>query len=458
MTKVVVLGAGPGGVAAAIRAAQLGAEVKIVEAGRVGGMCMNRGCVPLRVLGSAAEAAGLIDRAAEFGLKANRAEFDWARLKARVADTVAYVRLGTEALLRSHGVEIISGRGRLVAAGGVEVEGQILAAEAVILAVGAAWRRPEIPGAELKEVITSEEIIQELNLPRRLLVLGGRPWAVELAALCQRFGSQVTLAVPDRFLPEVDRQISSRLRSVLKNQGLTVLTPAEATKMNKRSGEVEVKLKVKGQDEIVVVDKVLVTARSPRSEGLGLEAAGVRVAQGAVVVDEHLRTSHPRIWAVGDLIGEPLLSHKASAQGVIAAENALGAGQVFDPSAVPIVLYTQPEAAAVGLSEKEAKARGLEVVTGEMPYGVNARALAELTPDGFVKVVCGAEGLEVLGVHVLGPQSAELITQAVLALKLEATADELAELIAPHPSFAEALVDAARMVRGGALYVPKQSA
>ena len=172
------------------------------------------------------------------------------------------------------------------------------------------------------------------------------------------------------------------------------------------------------------------------------------------MVDDRLRTSNPMIFALGDLTGPPLLSNKASAQGIIAAENALGSDRIFEPQTLGTALFTDPEVAWVGLSEKEAKDRGLEVVTGEMPYGVNARAAAEMSTAGFVKIVCGARYKEVLGVHFIGPHSSELITQASLAIQLEATADELSRLIAPHPAYAEALVDAARMVLDGALYVP----
>jgi len=457
MKKILVLGGGPGGVAAAIRASQLGAEVTLVESTHVGGVCMNQGCIPLRVLGSTAEAAATINRAADLGLNAGQAELNIDQLKARLADAVNYMRMGTEGLLQSNRIRIVRGQGRLLPSGEVKVGKESLSAEAVILATGAGWKRPDIPGADLKEVVTSDELLADLKIPKRLVVLGGWPWSIELAAFYHRFGAQVTLAAPGGFLPEVDRQISNRLRSLLKGEGLGLLVQAELTGIKKVKTGLEVSLTLKGKEERIVTDKVLITERVPRLKGLGLKEAGVKVAGGAVKVSSQLQTDNPRVFALGDLIGEPLLSQKASAQGVVAAENALGAKKAFDSSAIPRVLYTIPEVAAVGLTEKEAKAQGHEVVVGEIPYGVNARAMAELSADGFVKIICGARYGEVLGVHVLGPQSAELITQAALAIQLEATARELAQVVAPHPSFAEALVDAARMALGQALYVPKQS-
>ncbi|MGD9123924.1 MAG: NAD(P)/FAD-dependent oxidoreductase [Desulfarculaceae bacterium] len=457
MSKVVVIGAGPGGIAAAIRAAQLGAEVILVEAAEVGGVCMNRGCIPLRVLGAAAGSASAAERWLEIGLKEARAELDLKRLQDRLHKTVTYMRMGSESLLQSHGVRIIKGRARLNGPASVQAGDETISADKIILATGAGWQRPPIPGADLKGVITSDDFFRDLAIPKRLLVLGGPLWSVEVAAFCSRFGSEVTLAVPGPWLPQLDRQISSRLKAILKKDSITVLSPAEAVRIIRKSPGLETSISIKGNAKAVASDLVLTTQRAPRLEGLGLDAAGIRTSEGAVAVDRKLCTSNPRVYALGDLVGEPLLSHKASAQGIIAAENAMGQEKDFEDRAIPQVLYTCPEAASVGLTEKEAKGRGYEVVVGEIPYGVNGRAMAENSSEGFVKVVCGARYQEVLGVHLLGPHSSELITQAALAIQLEATAAELAQMIAPHPAFAESLADAARMVLGQALYVPKQS-
>ena len=442
---LVVIGAGPGGVAAALRGVQLGAQVKLIEADKVGGVCTSRGCIPLRVLGSALEAGGAGAPAPE-------------ELAGRIGQTADYIRMGTEAILGSKGVELIKGRGSLAGPDLVRIRTdageEALRAGAVILAAGAGWSKPRLPGADLEGVISGQELLLGPRDPGRLAVLGDEPWALELAQNIARLGGKVVLAAPGKLLPRADRQIAGRLRKALSEQGLEILQQARPISISRIGSGLEVALEVKGQPQTLSADLVVLTERSPSWEGLGLRAAGVAVAGGTVRTDQFLRTSNPSVFAIGDLTGPPFLSSKASAQGVLAVENAFGRAIPFESQALPTVLFTDPEAAWVGLSEKQAKGKGLEVVTGEIPYGVNARAAAEMSSTGFVKIVCGAVHKEVLGVHLLGPHSAELITQAVLALQLEATADELSRVIAPHPAYAEALVDAARMVLDGALYVP----
>ncbi len=451
---LVIIGAGPGGVAAALRAAQLGAKVTIIEPGQVGGVCTSRGCIPLRVLGSAADLARSMAQAKTLGLAEATPEPDPDRLASRVKETTDYIRLGTEALLGAKGVELIRDRAALAGPDKVRVGDRTIQARAVILAAGAKWARPSFAGADLPGVVTSDQLLARLNNPGRLVVLGDQPWAVEMAGFYSSMGAGVTLAAPQGLLPQADRQIAGRLRKALKAQGIDVLQQARPLAVSQSKTGLKVQLTVKDESQILEADQVLVTDRVPSWEGLGLRSAGVEISQGRVTVDDRLRSSNPNVFALGDLLGEPMLSHKASAQGVIAAENALGRDSVYEPQALSTVLFSQPEAAWVGLSEKQAKAQGLEVVVGEMPYGVNARAAAEMNTAGFVKIVCGARYREVLGVHILGPHASELITQAVLAIQLEATADELSRVPAPHPAYAEALVDAARMVLDGALYVP----
>jgi len=442
--RVVVLGGGPGGVAAAIRAAQLGASATLVEPERIGGVCLNRGCLPLRVMGSALEGAG------------EAARPDPAGLRKKVAETVDYVRLGTEALLTANRVRVVQGRGRLEGGGSVRVGREQIPADLVVLATGAGWQRPGLPGEELPGVVNPDQLLEERERPESILILGGSPWAVELAWIFHRLGSKVGLVVEGPFLPEIDRQVANRLKNIFNRAGLKTLDKAKPERITASKEGLSLRVEIKGKPETLTAARIVPTHRIPGLEGLGLSSAGVETRAGAVRVDQGFRTTNPRVLAVGDLVGEPLLSHKASAQGEAAVEAGLGLRPRPDLPPVPRVLYTRPEAAGVGLTEKEARAGGEEVVCGEIPYGVNARAAAEGVAEGFVKIVCGARHKEVLGVHLLGPQSAELITQAALALKLEATAEELARLIVPHPSFAEALVDAARMVLGRAMYVPPQ--
>lgn len=454
--RIIIIGGGPGGVAAAVRAAQLDAHVTVVESENLGGVCMNLGCVPLRVLGSAAETAAVVGSADKYGLVSVVPRLNGESLALRVKDTVNTMRMGTEALLRSYNVTVIRGKGCLTASGGVRVGTEVLSADAVILALGSDWVRPGFRGAELDGVITPEEIFSDSKVPDRILVLGGRPWAVELAAFCARFDAAVTLLTDGDFLPAIDRQVSNRLRAAIKESGVEILQRAVLESVRRQGGCLVATVKTKDETLRREFDRVMCTDRAPRLVGSGLKEAGVVVDSGAVKVDESLRTTHPKVLAIGDLTGEPLLSHKASAQGIVAAEVAIGRKRTFSDRAIPTVVYTLPEAAAVGLTEKEAKARGYDIVIGEMPLEVNARAMAELSGRGFVKLICEAQHKAILGVHLLGNQSAELIHTAALAIQLEATAEELADLVAAHPTYGESLVDAARAVLDGPIYMLRQ--
>ena len=443
--QVVVLGGGPAGVAAAIRAAQLGASATLVEEGRIGGVCLNQGCLPYRIMGSALEELQ------------GQSLPDPAGLRRRVAQTVDYVRAGTEGLLTANRVRVVKGRGRLQGPGSVRVGEELIPADLIVLATGAGWQKPGLPGQDLPGVIDPDRLLAQEERPESILILGGDPWAVELAWIYHRLGSRVGLVMEGPFLPEIDRQVANRLKNIFNRAGLKTMAKARPIRISSSGKGLALEVEVRGEKKTLTAATVVPTGRAPGLEGLGLGSAGVEVGHGALKVDSSFRTTNGAVMAVGDLTGQPLLSHKASAQGEAAVEVGLGVRPRPELPPIPLVLYTRPEAAGVGLTEKEAKARGLEVICGEIPYGVNARAAAEGVAEGFVKIVCGAKHHEVLGVHLLGPQSVELITQAALALKLEATAEELARLIVPHPSFAEALADAARMVLGRAMYVPPQT-
>ncbi|MBU2551335.1 MAG: NAD(P)/FAD-dependent oxidoreductase [Proteobacteria bacterium] len=452
--KIVIVGGGPGGVAAAVRARQLGAETILVEMKHLGGVCMNLGCIPMRILGSASEAAAAALGAERLGLLPLTPELDPEALKKRLDRTVNYLRLGTRSLLKTNGVTVIEGNAALTPSGQVQVEGKTLASDAVILAVGADWAPPEPSGAPLDEVGPPDLALDLTRPHRRMLIAGEADWAVELAAFFSRFGRRVILAAPGDFLPRFDRQIGSRLRAILKKDGIEVLRQTRVGAVKRSANGLDVTLTVKGKTETRAVDRVILADRTPRTGPLDLPRAGIETAGGAVVVNSRLETTRPGVFAIGDLVGPPYYSHKASAHGITAAENAMGAGREFDGRNIPSVVYTRPEAASVGLTEKQARAEYDRVVVGEVPYGFNARAMAELEDGGVARAVFGTRYQKLLGVHLLGPQSAELITQAVMALKLEATADELAALIAPHPSYAESLADAARMALGRAMYAP----
>ena len=452
--KIVIIGGGPGGVAAAVRTRQLGAETTLIENNHLGGVCMNFGCIPMRVLGSAAAAADALAGAEKMGLAPVVPQLAPETLKKRLEQTVQYMRMGTQSLLKSNGVAVIQGEAQIMSDGKIEVGRESLSADAVILAWGAEWAAPQIPGSNLKGTGPPDATFDVESIPQPCLIYGEADWGVELAVFYSRFGSRVTLATPGDFLPRFDRQIGSRLKAALKKAGVNVLRQAELKSIQRAAKELTANLTIKGKAEAVEAARIVLTDRAPRIKGLNLAKAGIQTAGGAVAVNSRLETTRPGFFAIGDLTGPPYLSHKASAQGVMAAENALGGQREFDGRLVPSVVFTRPEAASVGLTEKQAREEYDRVSVGEVPYGVNARAMAELEDGGVVRVIFGTKYDKLLGVHLLGPHSAELITQAALALQLEATADELADLIPAHPSYAEALADAARMALGRAIYAP----
>jgi dihydrolipoamide dehydrogenase len=452
--KIVIMGGGPGGVAAAIRARQLGAEAALVELGDLGGVCMNAGCIPLRILGSCREAASAAEGAAPLGLQPSVLSLNVKGLEKRVQQTAEHMRLGTRSLLRAKGVEVLAGEARLLGPGRVRVERKTLTADAVILATGGGWSAPGFTGADLDGIRPPDLLSDVTDSGRRVLLTADSDWAVELAAFYARFGRTTILATPKEFMSRFDRAVRVRLGNALKKEGVEVLRRTEIHSVRKTDQGLEVSLRAKGRSEKRTVDRVLFTGRAPRIDGAGLKEAGVDLREGAVAVNDRLQTNLPGVYAIGDLTGPPCYSHKASCQGELAAENALGGKRSFEDRLLPSVLYSRPEAAAVGLTEKAAKAEHEEVIVGEVPYGFNPRAMAEMEESGVVRALFEGRHGQLLGVHVLGPHSAELITQAALALQLEATAEELADLIAPHPTFAESLVDAARMALGRAMYLP----
>lgn len=455
MKRIVVIGGGPGGVAAAVRASQLGADVFLVEADQFGGTCVNEGCVPMRILGSAAETCYRIARAEDMGLEAGECRLRPADFKARIDRTLESLRAGTRSILTSRGISLIHGRGHLLASGGVTVGGKSLPADAVILAAGSEWDPPSFAGANHAD----HDVLQfDIPLPKSLMILGGEPWSVEMALYYQWFKVPTTLVMTGGFFPGMDRQIANRLRVSLKKHGVTLFRQARVTSIvrKKGQGEMVVSLDVGGETRSITAHRVLATERRPHLNDLGLEEAGVRTAEGTVLVDAQMRTNRPGVYAVGDLVGGGFFSHKATEQGVVAAENAMGKKGTFRNQGFPKVLYTQPEVAVVGMTEQEARSKGYNPVVSELPYEGNARAVAELSSEGYLKVVFGEKYHEVLGVHIIGPQAVEMITQASMAMGTEVTAEELARLMAPHPSYTETLVEAARTALGTALHTPKQ--
>ena len=449
---LIVIGGGPGGVAAAIRGVQLGAKVALVEATHWGGFCLNRACVPSKLFSSTVDRTKTIRTAAKMGFSKAEAALDPAAVFKMKDELVGYFSMGTEGLVKAKGVTPIKGKGRLAGPGRVAVGETVYTAKAVIVAVGAQWVRPSFPGADLEGVVNSSQFLEEGKIPARSLVLGAGPWAMELAQFLGVCGSQVVVAARERgLLPGFDQEIGQRLRGALKNDPLTILNSCQVVSIAAGKDGLSAVLSVKGKEETRQFDRVIYFDRQPALSGLGLDTVGLE----NLGVDEHLATKAPGLWAVGDAVGkQSFLSHRSSAMGIIAAENALGAKRIFNPNIVPRVAYTNPQAASVGLSEDQAEEAGYEVLAGTAAIAASPMAMIQGVSSGVVKVVGEKKYGELLGVHIAAPFATEIIGAAALAIQMEATLEDLARATLPHPTISESLADAARDALGWAIYIP----
>jgi len=452
---LIVIGGGPGGFAAGMRAAQLGGTVALVEEKQLGGNCMHQACIPAKTLLTTARLAGTIRQTDSLGVQMDQATVNLEAVHRRKDQVIQGLRLGTEELLSNHGVSLVQGRGRVVAQDTVQVGDQQMRARNIVVATGSIAARLSIKGVELPCVIGTEEAIELREIPPRIVVLVGGPMDLELAQYLNLMGSHVTLIESGpRLLPEADREISQRLGKLFHDAGVAVRRGVVVDSI--RQGEDEVLAVVLAEDkDEVPADLVLAARRLANTAGLGLRELGAKMVSGALVVDEHMRTSVPHIYAVGDAVAGPMWSHKATAEGIVAAEHVMGLSSRMDYDTLPRCLFTWPEVAWVGLSEEQAESRGLDVVVGRAPLIINPYAIILGETAGTVKVVADQRYGKILGVHMMMPGAADLINTAVVAMLSEATVRELMRFLPPHPSMGEALVDAAMDLEGRSLHLPR---
>ncbi len=455
MYDVIVIGGGPGGYAAGIRAAQLGGQVALVESSEMGGTCVNRGCIPSKIWLRAVYLSNIIKKDGDFGIKATLEKIDLKTIVERKTGIAGDIRMGMSGLLSNNGIEVIEGRGFLKSPREVEVDGKILEAKKIIIATGTSPSIPEIEGLD-KAVMTTDQVFDMNKVPGSILINGADAMTVEMAALFNAFGSKVYLAAASpRILSKEDGDTSQRVAQALREQGIEIIP--RVVLQSVQEAKKGFKAILSGtEDQTVEVDRVLVSERQPNVQDLGLDQAGVELnEEGFIKVNDHLGTTAEGIYAIGDVIGGWMLSHAAAAMGITASENAMGNSSAFAFHLVPRGLFTIPEVGAVGLSEDEAEDMGHEVETGDFPFSINGLAMSYGELEGAVKIVSDAEYGEILGVHIVGGRAAELIWGAVLAMRLESTAEDLARSILVHPTFSESIAMAAQDVLGWALYLPK---
>jgi dihydrolipoamide dehydrogenase len=451
---VVVIGGGPGGYVAALRAAQLGASTAIVEKDRMGGTCLVRGCIPTKALLQSTELYSLAKGGKPFGLVTDNVGFDWPTAQKRKTQVVDQLVKGVEGLLKAGGVTSLRGAARLAGKGQVAIDGESITAKDIVIATGSAVSRIPLKGAEL--TIDSDRILELKEIPARLAVIGGGVVGMEFAAMFAALGTKVTvLEMLPQVLPMVDADLVTAYAKHLTGLGGVIQTNAKVTEVVKSKGGLQVQFSAGGEGGSVGADQVLLAVgRSPYTEGLGAEEAGVTLERGRVVIDEHLRTTADHVWAIGDVIGGIMLAHVASYEGVCAVENIAGHGdRVPDYHAAPNCVYTDPEIAHVGLGEKEAKDKGIDVRVGRFPFAASGRALTLGQSEGFVKVIADAGSGKLLGAHIIGPRATDLIAEATLAIQNGLTLEQLDLTIHAHPTLPESLMEAALAAQGRAIHV-----
>jgi dihydrolipoamide dehydrogenase len=454
---VAVLGGGPGGYVAAIRAAQLGAKVALIEKGKIGGVCLNIGCIPTKALLATAEALSNPNHGADLGVSGNLA-LDYPAAQRHKDRAVEAVVSGVKQLLSMSGVKPLKGPGRLVDVRTIEVEtasglAVVKARKGIILAPGSVNAQPPFPVANHPAIVDSTGALALPEVPKHLLIIGGGVIGVEFASIFRSFGSQVVLGeLLPNLLPGMDVDLSRRLEMAYSKQGIEVYTDCRVEEIFGDPRPM-VKGSRAGEECVLAADAVLVaTGRRPATEGLGLEEVGVDLDGRVIKVNSHLETSVRGIFAVGDATGAPMLAHRAMAQGRIAAENLLGASRDFDETSVPYCVYSEPEVAAVGLTLDAATNAGISGEESSFPFASNGRALTVGRAFGEVKLVCETGTRRLLGAHMIGPGSTELISEAALAIRLGLSADAIADTVHPHPGFGEALMEAALGCRGSMIH------
>ncbi len=461
--KACVIGAGPAGYVCAIRLAQLGVEVVLIEReSRLGGTCLNWGCIPSKAYISAAKLWQHLQHAEDMGISVSEPTLDLAKMKAWKDSIVTRLTGGISDLMKRRKVTIVRGTAGFTGPDRLEVRKddgskEEIRADAFVLATGS--RSIDIPGfaVDEKDILSSTGALDLLSVPKSLLVIGGGVIGLEIGQYLQKFGTALSVVeLMDQVLPGTDPDLVKVVTRNLKKAKVDLHLQSKAKGVKRSPAGLEVSIEgPKGDVKTVTVEKVLVAVgRRPNSENLGLDRAGVALSpKGFVVVDQQLRTSNPRIYAIGDLAGPPLLAHKGSKEGLVCAAVIAGKPDVYDVRAMPAAIFTDPEIASVGMTEAEAKTKGIDVHVGTFPFAASGRALAGGETDGLVKIVSEAKTDRLLGVHICGPHASELIAEGALGIEAGLHAEDLALTVHTHPTLAETLMEAAEDVHGLAVHI-----
>ena len=452
--KIIIIGAGPGGYETALLAAKRGVEVILIEAGPVGGTCLNEGCIPTKAFCKNAEVLDGLREAAEFGVRDLSYGFDFRTVVERKNAVVDQLRGGVEGLLGHKNITLVRGKASFKDPYTVYVDGQEYIADYIIIATGSVSASLPIPGADLPGVMTSKEILDIEEVPKRLCVIGGGVIGLEFASIFRSFGSEVSvLEYCKDILPRFDTDLAKRLKQSLGKRGIDINTQAQVTGISENDGEYTVSFTRKGKEESVVADKVLMAVgRRANLDSLNLSDVGIECSRRGVAVNEVMQTNVPHIYAIGDINGSMMLAHAATFQGIVALDHIMGIDNEIDLSVMPAAVFTSPEAASVGLTEDECKDKAIPVKCLKSFFRANGKAVTMGETDGFCKIVVAAEPKEgdlspyepgrILGCHMYGPHSSDIIQEACALISRKATLEQFRDIIHTHPTLTEVLQSA----------------
>ncbi len=446
---LIVIGGGPGGYVAAIRAAQLGAKVMLVEQDKIGGTCLNKGCIPTKALYRNAQMLNYLKGMKEFGITLEGYSFDIESAQTRKQEIVDRLRTGIAQLLKSFGVQVVQGKGTPISPSMVEVTNadgskDRIATKNILLATGSQPSKIPVPGLDLPGVILSDEALELGYIPKEMVIIGGGVVGIEFAGIYQSFGTQVTIVeLLPRILPAVDEEIVRRLTPLLKKKGVKIETGVKVQEIAQEADGLKVLAEGKQGPRQYSGELVLVSAgRKANIENMSLSELGITYDQSGIKVDNDYATSVPGVYAIGDVIGGQMLAHVASEQGKTVAENIFGSGEKINYDAIPSCVFSFPQVATVGLTEEDAKTRGISYTVSKFMFVANGKALTMGETDGLVKVIADEQSKKIIGVHILGPQASDLIHEGVLAIHNGLNAEEIGNTIHAHPTLAESFQEA----------------
>ena len=459
---VVIIGGGPGGYVSAIKAAHLGLKALLVEKDKLGGVCLNWGCIPTKALVSTAELLNHLQRAEEFGIQVKDYSIDFSAIMKRKDMITQRLSSGVGQLMKANQVRVIRGEGQIIEPGKVEIIGttgekEIIKTKNIIIATGSKVMRLPIPGIDSEGVITSDGALSLSELPSRMLIIGGGVVGIEFAGIFKALGVEVTVVeMLPRILLPIDEEIAFRLTQLLKRKGIEILTDSKVKEIKKNHQNLEVLISTADGEKKIETEKVLLSAgRVPELGNIDVQRLGIELNGKAIKVDKKMRTNIPGIYAVGDVVGKIMLAHVASREGIVAVENIAGKEVLMNYKVVPNCVFSMPEVASVGLTEEEARKEKNNIKVSKFPFMANGKALGMGETEGMVKIIADGDTLKLLGVHILGTHASDLIAEGTLALSMEATAFEIVNTIHAHPTLAEAIAEAAEGVLGKPIHLVK---